>query len=54
MAQPCLGEIGSCTKLDWPQITYHAVESLKLEILQRYDEVLREELSTAKTPAVKR
>ena len=40
-------------KLDWPVITYHTVDQLKLEeTLQRYHEVFREELGTAKTPAV--
>lgn len=39
--------------LDWPRIVYHAVESWKLEeLLWRYEEVFREELGTAKTPAV--
>ena len=40
-------------KLDWPVIAYHTVDKLKLEeMLQRYHEVFREELGTAKTPAV--
>ena len=40
-------------KLDWPVIAYHTMDKLKLEeTLQRYHEVFREELGTAKTPAV--
>ena len=40
-------------KLDWPVIAYHTVDKLELEgTLQRYQEVFRNELGTAKTPAV--
>ena len=43
----------SSIKLKWPSIAYQSVGDVKLEeLLSQFEEVFREELGTARTPAV--